>query len=139
MPQGGDNINKYIYVYINKFLIIRKTPMVAVYQVSSQADLELIQQHRTIIGCNIKMIWNNYILQYLFLQISCVGTKLKVGDARLIIVPPLSPNVHVDVVFQCLHRNHCLQLCDFTIYEIKLNFTRSVIIGKFIKPYFYFQ
>lgn len=116
--------------------------MVPIYQVSSQADLELIQRHRTMIGCDIKMLWNNYILQYLFLEISCVGIKLKVGDARLIIVPPPllpCPNVHVDVVFQCLHRNHCLQLCDFTIYDIKLNFTRSVIIGKFIKPSFYFQ
>lgn len=65
--------------------------MVPIYQVSSQADLELIQRHRTMIGCDIKMLWNNYILQHLFLEISCVGIKLKVGDARLIIVPPPPP------------------------------------------------
>lgn len=81
----------------------------------NQVELELIQHHQT----NNRMWYENVMKQFYNIASILLNqwrrTEIERGGARLSSPSPVPTYMWMTAVFQCLHRNHYLQLFAFNI------------------------
>lgn len=84
----------------------------------NQVELELIQHHQT----NNRMWYENVMKQFYNIASILLNqwrrTEIERGGARLSSPSPVPTYMWMTAVFQCLHRNHYLQLFAFNILKM---------------------